>query len=104
MIEAMACGTPMIAYPEGSVPEIIEESTGFVVNDKEEAVRAVSRLDELDRGAIRRRFEERFSARRMAHDYVAIYRKLAHLPHAATQKRRAPSATQAPDAAADIAG
>jgi glycosyltransferase involved in cell wall biosynthesis len=77
MIEAMACGTPVIAYPEGSVPEIIEESTGFVVNNKDEAVQAVSRLDQLDRAAVRRRFEERFSARRMAHDYVEIYRKLA---------------------------
>ena len=76
MIEAMACGTPVIAYPEGSVPEIIEEGTGFLVNDTDEAVEAVSRLGELDRAAIRDRFEERFSARRMAADYVEIYRRL----------------------------
>jgi glycosyltransferase involved in cell wall biosynthesis len=77
MIEAMACGTPVIAYPEGSVPEIIEDGqTGFLVTDKDEAVRAVHRLDQLDRAAIRHRFEERFSARRMAHDYVEIYRRL----------------------------
>ena len=77
MIEAMACGTPVIAYPEGSVPEIIEPGTGFLVNNKDEAVQAVARLDELDRAAIRNRFEERFSARRMARDYVEIYRRLA---------------------------
>jgi glycosyltransferase involved in cell wall biosynthesis len=76
MIEAMACGTPVIAYPEGAVPEIIEKDTGFVVKDMDEAVRAVSRLGELDRATIRGRFEERFSARRMAHDYVQIYRRL----------------------------
>jgi glycosyltransferase involved in cell wall biosynthesis len=76
MIEALACGTPVIAYPEGAVPEIIDESTGFVVNDMDEAVRAVSRLTELDRSAIRNRFEERFSAQRMARDYVEIYRRL----------------------------
>ncbi|HEY6926569.1 MAG TPA: glycosyltransferase family 4 protein [Steroidobacteraceae bacterium] len=76
MIEAMACGTPVIAYPEGSVPEIIEKDTGFLVNNMDEAVAAVSRLDELDRKAIRDRFEDRFSAQRMAHDYVEIYRRL----------------------------
>ena len=76
MIEAMACGTPVIAYPEGSVPEIIEEGTGFLVNNMDEAVQAVSRLEELDRAAIRARFEERFSSRRMARDYVEIYRRL----------------------------
>jgi glycosyltransferase involved in cell wall biosynthesis len=80
MIEAMACGTPVIAYPEGSVPEIIEDGTGFVVNNTDEAVQAVTRLNELDRAAIRNRFEERFSARRMAHDYVEIYRRLAEDP------------------------
>jgi glycosyltransferase involved in cell wall biosynthesis len=77
MIEAMACGTPVIAYPEGAVPEIIEEgTTGFLVNNPDEAVRAVSRLGELDRAVIRDRFEVRFSARRMARDYVEIYRRL----------------------------
>jgi glycosyltransferase involved in cell wall biosynthesis len=73
----MACGTPVIAYPEGSVPEIIDASTGFLVNSTEEAVQAVARLEEIDRATIRKRFEERFSARRMAHDYVDIYRRLA---------------------------
>lgn len=85
MIEAMACGTPVIAYPEGSVPEIIEKDTGFLVNNMDEAAAAVSRLDDLDRKAIRARFEDRFSARRMAHDYVEIYRRLA-----TNQTQRAP--------------
>lgn len=76
MIEAMACGTAVIAYPEGSVSEIVEESTGFLVNNTNEAVQAVSRLGELDRGVIRAKFEERFSAPRMARDYVEIYQKL----------------------------
>ena len=77
MIEAMACGTPVIAYPAGAVPEIVEEgSTGFLATNTDEAVQAVSRLGELDRSAIRGRFEERFSARRMARDYVEIYRQL----------------------------
>jgi glycosyltransferase involved in cell wall biosynthesis len=79
MIEAMACGTPVIAYPAGSVPEVIEDGvTGFIVRSEAEAVAAVGRLDQLDRGRVRRRFEERFSARRMAEDYLAIYHTLAH--------------------------
>ena len=79
MIEAMACGTPVIAWRRGAVPEIVEDGiTGFVVDDMEGAVRAVSRLPEIDRGAVRRRFEERFGADRMARDYCAIYERLAH--------------------------
>src|SRR5207302_6026609 len=66
MIEAMACGTPVIAYPCGSVPEIMEDGvTGFVVPDAESAVRAVQRIPEIDRAACRQRCEERFSASRM---------------------------------------
>ena len=77
MIEAMACGTPIVAYAEGAVPEIIEHGqTGFLVADIDEAVCAVSRLAELDRAAIRARFEERFSAKRMARDYVELYARL----------------------------
>ena len=77
MIEAMACGTPVIAYNRGSVPEIIEENlTGFIVEDEISAVAAVGRLAQLDRGAIRQRFETRFTARRMALDYLAAYRGL----------------------------
>jgi glycosyltransferase involved in cell wall biosynthesis len=78
MIEAMACGTPVIAWPHGSVPEVVEPGiTGFLVHSIEEAVAAVCGRHALDRGAIRRRFEQRFSAARMARDYVALYRKLA---------------------------
>jgi glycosyltransferase involved in cell wall biosynthesis len=78
MIEAMACGTPVIAYNHGSVPEILEHGvTGFIVNDEAEAVEALKRIDTLDRGVIRARFEARFTARRMAMDYVEIYESLA---------------------------
>jgi glycosyltransferase involved in cell wall biosynthesis len=74
MIEAMACGTPVIAYNRGSVPEIIEDGkTGFIVEDEISAVSDVGRLPELDRQAIRSRFEERFTARRMALDYLDTY-------------------------------
>jgi glycosyltransferase involved in cell wall biosynthesis len=77
MIEAMACGTPVIAYNRGSVPEIIDEGlTGFVVEDETSAVAAVGRLAGIDRGAVRQRFEARFTARRMALDYLAAYRSL----------------------------
>jgi glycosyltransferase involved in cell wall biosynthesis len=77
MIEAMACGTPVIAYPRGSVPEIIEEGrTGFLVNDEQSAARAVEHVAKLSREECRRRFEERFSATRMAKDYLAVYKGL----------------------------
>jgi glycosyltransferase involved in cell wall biosynthesis len=77
MIEAMACGTPVIAYNRGSVAEIIDEGlTGFVVEDEISAVAAVDRLSGLNRGAIRKQFETRFTARRMALDYLATYRSL----------------------------
>ena len=74
MIEAMACGTPVIAYDSGSVSEIVEDGlTGFIVADEQAAAAAVQKIDRLPRDKIRRRFEERFTARRMAHDYEAIY-------------------------------
>src|ERR1700691_2060879 len=84
MIEAMACGTPVIAYNRGSVPEIIEAGlTGFVVEDEAGAIGAVDRLGHLSREKIRKRFEERFTARRMALDYLSVYRSLsdAVTPH-----------------------
>jgi glycosyltransferase involved in cell wall biosynthesis len=78
MIEAMACGTPVIAFPAGSVPEVIEHGlTGYIVHDETAAVAAVARLDRLSARAIRERFETRFTARRMAEDYVALYRRMA---------------------------
>jgi glycosyltransferase involved in cell wall biosynthesis len=77
MIESMACGTPVIAYNRGSVPEIIDDGlTGFIVEDEISAVAAVGRLSTLNRGAIRKQFETRFTARRMALDYLAAYRSL----------------------------
>ena len=78
MIEAMACGTPVIAYRNGSVPEVLEDGvTGFVVNGMEAAIAAVERVPEISREQCRKVFEERFSARRMAHDYVRVYETLA---------------------------
>ncbi|HET6185173.1 MAG TPA: glycosyltransferase family 4 protein [Acetobacteraceae bacterium] len=78
MIEAMAAGTPVIAFNRGSVPEIVEQGlTGFVVEDEQSAVAAVSRAAALPRAAIRRRFEERFSAERMAREYLDLYRELS---------------------------
>ena len=77
MIEAMACGTPVLAFAAGSVPEIVEDGlTGRIVSTVEDAISAVPGLLALDRRVIRARFEERFSAARMASDYVEIYRSL----------------------------
>ncbi|MEO8714619.1 MAG: glycosyltransferase family 4 protein [Acetobacteraceae bacterium] len=78
MIEAMACGTPVIAFPCGSVPEVIYHGlTGFIVPDEAAAVRAIGDLGRLDRLQVRRQFERRFSARRMAEDYLSVYEELA---------------------------
>ena len=77
MIEAMSCGTPVIAWPHGAVPEIIDHGvTGVVVNSIDEAVAAVEHIGRLDRGRVRARFEERFTAARMAQDYVSVYEAL----------------------------
>jgi glycosyltransferase involved in cell wall biosynthesis len=73
-IEAMANGTPVIASKRGSVPEVVDQDvTGFVVDNVDEAVAAVPRAIALDRGGVRRRFEQRFTVERMARDYVALY-------------------------------
>jgi len=78
MIEANACGTPVIAWRCGSVPEIIEPGrNGFIVESLEEAERAVEKLERISRQECRRVFEERFTAERMARDYVALYWRLA---------------------------
>jgi glycosyltransferase involved in cell wall biosynthesis len=77
MIEAMACGTPVIAYNSGSVPEIIDEGiTGFIVNSHEEAVEAVKKLAGIDRKRCRLLFEKKFSVERMADDYLLIYESM----------------------------
>src|SRR5205823_8654285 len=77
MIEAMACGTPVIAFNRGSAPEVVDDGlTGFVVEDVNGAIGAVDRLGHLSREKVRRRFEEPFTARRMAQDYLNVYRGL----------------------------
>ncbi|HZO04053.1 MAG TPA: glycosyltransferase family 4 protein [Burkholderiales bacterium] len=81
MIEAMSCGTPVIAWPNGSVPEIVEHGVnGFVVDSVEKAVAAVHDIPRIDRAQVRRRFDERFSAARMTRDYLGVYRSLARKP------------------------
>jgi glycosyltransferase involved in cell wall biosynthesis len=78
MIEAMSCGTPVIAFRCGSVPEVIDEGrSGFIVDTMDEAVDAVGRLSDLNRAAVRQTFDTRFTAERMARDYVEIYRNLS---------------------------
>jgi len=77
MIEAMACGAPVVAFNRGSASEIVEDGlTGFVVEDATSAAGAVREIASMSRRAVRRRFEERFTARRMAEDYVRLYRAL----------------------------
>ena len=77
MIEAMACGTPVIAFRSASVPEVVEDGlTGFVVDSEEQAVRAIARVGGLDRSKVRERFEQRFSATRMAQGYLRHYGEL----------------------------
>ena len=77
MIEAMACGTPVIAYRSGSVPEVVEDGlTGFIVDGEEQAIEAIKKVVRLDRRKVRARFEERFIASRMAREYEKRYREL----------------------------
>ena len=77
MIEAMACGTPVIAYPNGSVPEIVDEGlTGFIVDNQAQAIAAAKNIDRIDRRRCRQVFEQRFSARVMARHYLDVYRSL----------------------------
>lgn len=98
MIEAMACGTPVIALKRGSVPEVVEDGvSGFVVDTFEQAVAAVGRIASLDRAKVRDAFERRFTAERIAHDYVEIYRALTVRRGASTRRRktiRAPDLTR----------
>ena len=78
MIEAMACGTPVIAFRCGSVVEVLEDgASGFIVDTIEEAVRAVRRIARLNRPAVRAQFERHFTVERMAHDYLEIYHRAA---------------------------
>jgi glycosyltransferase involved in cell wall biosynthesis len=85
MIEAMACGTPVIAFENGSVPEVLEDAvTGFIVHSEDQAVEAVQRIGTLDRTRIRGEFERRFTAQRMAQNYLKLYERLV-------QARRLPA-------------
>lgn len=84
MIEALACGAPVIAFPGGAVGEIVEDGkTGFVVPDVEAAVKAVRRIPTISRSRCRLAFETRFSAQRMCHDYLRVYERLAGARRAA---------------------
>jgi glycosyltransferase involved in cell wall biosynthesis len=87
MIEAMSCGTPVIAFRRGSVPEVVESGvTGFVVDGVDDAVEAIHQVGELSRSRIRARFEARFSARRMADDYLGAYGLVARLSASETRR------------------
>lgn len=77
VIEAMSCGTPVIAYRHGSIPEIMDNGvTGFVVTDQDEAIRAAMRIDDIDRAGCRKEFERRFTAAHMADNYLRVYQRL----------------------------
>jgi glycosyltransferase involved in cell wall biosynthesis len=77
LIESLACGLPVVAYPLGSVPEIIEDGvSGFLVDNVEGAAGAVGNISALSRQKCRRSFENRFSARRMAQDYLTLYQRI----------------------------
>jgi glycosyltransferase involved in cell wall biosynthesis len=96
MIEAMACGTPVLAFRCGSVSEVIDPGvTGLIVDSEDEAVRTLPQVLALDRRAVRQRFEQRFSATRMAKDYVQVYRSLLERPslpeHAVAAPRLQPA-------------
>ena len=87
MIEAMACGTPVLAFRCGSVPEIVDPGvTGLIVDTMDEAIRVLPEVLALDRRAVRQRFEQRFSATRMAKDYVHVYRALLKRPPSLTER------------------
>ena len=77
MIEALACGTPVIAYGRGSVPEVLEDGvTGWIVAGRDDAIQAIAQVSTLSRRRCRQTFEERFSATQMTQDYLRIYQQL----------------------------
>ena len=92
MIEAMACGTPVIAWNRGSVPEVIDHGvTGYIVDSEEEALAALSNIEQIDRRTVRAVFERRFAARTMARSYVDLYARLLQEPPSATRADLEPS-------------
>lgn len=97
MIEAIACGTPVIAFRNGSVPEVLDHGTsGFIVDTMEEAVAAAHQIDTLDRAQVRATFDRRFTAERMARDYVSVYRQLPGVRRKSTTLARPPLPSQNP--------
>jgi len=90
VIEALSCGTPVIAWPDGSVPELLEPGvTGWIVDSIDDAVEALAHVDEIDRAACRTAFEQRFTAARMAGDYVAVYKRLRESSRGCLEARTA---------------
>ena len=86
MIEAMACGTPVIAFNNGSVPEVLEDGvTGFIVENEQQAVEAAAKIGSLDRDRIRAEFDRRFTAHHMAQNYLNLYARLAEAQRAGTK-------------------
>jgi glycosyltransferase involved in cell wall biosynthesis len=103
MIEAMACGTPVLAFRNGAVPEVVDQGvTGCIVDNVDEAVRTLPRVLALDRAAVRRRFEERFTVFRMAQDYTRIYERLVGTSAMRSERHR-PIARPSIDGAREIA-
>jgi glycosyltransferase involved in cell wall biosynthesis len=98
MIESMACGTPVIAFRRGSVPEVMTDGvTGFIVDSVDEAVEAVKRVETLSRQACRQVFESRFDSARMTRDYLQVYKRLVHSgPGGTAAKKRASVAAFSP--------
>jgi glycosyltransferase involved in cell wall biosynthesis len=104
MIEAMACGTPVLAFRKGAVPEVIDDGvTGYVVNTMDEAICALGGVLALDRSRVRRRFEERFTATRMAQDYLKAYERLVGAAGTRSQQMNAPSLAAKTNGAGDVA-
>jgi len=92
MLEAMACGTPVIAFDRGAAREVVDDgATGQVVNTVDEATSAVPQVLALDRANVRRQFEKRFSASRMAADYLKIYRGLLRSTSHPSPRRLVPA-------------
>jgi glycosyltransferase involved in cell wall biosynthesis len=80
VIEAMACGTPVIAINRGSMPELIENGkSGFLVDNADEAIEAVARVDQIDRAFCRRHVETHFTVGRMIHEYIQVYEMILGL-------------------------
>jgi glycosyltransferase involved in cell wall biosynthesis len=104
MIEAMACGTPVLAFRKGAVSEVIDDGvTGYVVDNIDDAIPAMGKVLALDRGRVRRRFEERFTAARMAAEYVAVYEHLVHKVGAEADLHGAPRLAARPNGAREPA-